>query len=73
MTDTDGMPIREVMRPIEVEHVYGITTGQLQKLRMRGNGPPFIKPTHRMVLYRRADVEAWLELHRVSSTSEPSK
>ena len=61
---------RELLRPFEVERLYGITTGQLQKLRMRAEGPPYMKPTHRMVFYRRIDIDAWLTLHRVNSTSE---
>lgn len=61
---------RKMLRPPEVEAVYGIGINHLQKLRMSGDGPPYCKPTHRMILYRRSDVEAWLEKHRVNSTSE---
>ena len=60
---------RQTLRPPEVEAVYGIGINHLQKLRMSGDGPAYCKPTHRMVLYRRSDIEAWLEQCRVTSTS----
>jgi len=70
MNDYNEQPHRSVLRPTEVECIYGISASHLQKLRMRGDGPSYIKPTHRMVLYRRADIEAWLDLHQINSTSE---
>ena len=61
---------RSTLRPEEVEAVYGISASQLQKHRMRRDGPAYSKPSHRMVLYRPIDIEAWLDSFRVRSTSE---
>ena len=51
-----------------VEARYGITQGQLGSLRFRGEGPSYSK-RGRMVRYRFADVERWLEAGLVSTTS----
>ncbi|MBI4001062.1 MAG: helix-turn-helix domain-containing protein [Nitrospira defluvii] len=40
-----------------------------QAWRTRGGGPPFIK-VGRLIRYRKADVDAWIESRRVSSTSD---
>lgn len=60
---------RETLRPEEIEAAYGISIGHLQKLRVSGGGPPFYKPTHRLVLYRRIELEQWLNQSRRDSTS----
>lgn len=48
----------------------GVSTSWLEKLRVRGDGPPYYKVSPRRVLYRIADLTAWMEEHRVRSTSE---
>ena len=46
----------------------GISTSKLAKWRMSGDGPPFAK-LGRRVVYRRADLEAWLAASLRTSTS----
>ena len=41
--------------------IPGMTTGALAQLRFKGTGPTYLKPTARKVLYRAADVRAWLD------------
>lgn len=41
----------------------------LEKLRLTGGGPRYLKPT-RSVVYQVADLDAWLDGRRFSSTSE---
>ena len=65
----DNCP-RLALRPDEVSKLYGVSPSQLQKYRLRGDGPPYFKLSHRMVLYRPADVETWLGQFEVRSTSE---
>jgi hypothetical protein len=61
----------EALTPEQVERVFpALTVGYLQKLRNKGGGPVYSKPTDKRVIYRRADIEAWLNASRVSSTSE---
>jgi hypothetical protein len=42
------------------------------QLRFRGEGPRYLKPSPRKVLYRWSDVEAWLEGTARTSTAEAS-
>ncbi|WZH38752.1 MAG: hypothetical protein PIR02_08775 [Microbacterium enclense] len=51
------------------ELVPGMTTTNLAQLRFKGRGPKFLKPTPRTVVYRRADIIAWLEASERTSTA----
>ena len=50
--------------------ILGVSTSWLEKLRVRGDGPPYFKVSPRRVLYGIGDLTAWMEEHRVRSTSE---
>jgi len=47
----------------------GLSASLLNKLRCRGDGPPYLKLCDR-VLYDRTDLDAWINAHRRHSTSE---
>ncbi|MBZ0251735.1 MAG: DNA-binding protein [Candidatus Methylomirabilis sp.] len=49
----------------------GIPVRSLEGLRLRGGGPKFTRAGKRKVLYLLADLQAWLEENRRSSTSDP--
>ncbi|GGM58622.1 helix-turn-helix transcriptional regulator [Microbacterium saperdae] len=49
--------------------IPGMTVGHLAQLRFTGKGPKFLKPTPRTVLYRTADIIAWLENSEQTSTA----
>lgn len=53
----------------EVSHICGMSVSWLQKRRVHGDGPPFIK-MGRSVRYRCVDIEAYLERQRRKSTSD---
>ena len=53
---------------IERETGGGITRRWLELAAHRGDGPPFLKISRRMVRYRRADFEAWLAAQRVGNS-----
>lgn len=55
------------------ELVPGMTKTNLSQLRFKGGGPKFLKPTPRTVVYRRADVIAWLEASERTSTAAVSR
>lgn len=42
------------------ELLPGVTIQGLAQMRYRGDGPPFFKPSPRVVLYRRADIAEWI-------------
>ncbi|MET3510826.1 helix-turn-helix transcriptional regulator [Plantibacter flavus] len=55
-------PVRAYLSPGEVcEIIPGMTPNNLAQLRFTGKGPKLLKPTPRTVVYREADVVAWLE------------
>jgi predicted DNA-binding transcriptional regulator AlpA len=49
--------------------LVGLSVATLAKMRCMGGGPPFLK-LGRRVLYRRADIKAWLDARRVRNTTE---
>jgi predicted DNA-binding transcriptional regulator AlpA len=53
--------IGEFIQPAEAAELTGISIAALAQLRHRGQGPRFYKPTARAVLYKRAEVLAWVE------------
>ncbi len=54
----------------EVEDIFGYPTKRfLEVAAMRGDGPPMLK-IGRSVRYRVSDLRAWIDSHRVTSTSD---
>jgi predicted DNA-binding transcriptional regulator AlpA len=53
----------------EAANVLGLAPSTLAKLRLTGNGPVYCK-LGRRVVYRRSDLEAWLESRVASDTSD---
>lgn len=51
---------------IERETHGGITRRWLELAAHRGDGPPFLKISRRMVRYRRVEFNAWLEAQRIA-------
>lgn len=50
--------------------LIGVSVSSLQKMRMRGDGPPYAKIGPR-VRYQPSTLREWVERHVVRSTSEP--
>lgn len=59
----------DVMRPDAAANYLALSVQRLARMRLEGSGPTFIK-LGRTVLYRRNDLEAWLNSRRRRSTSE---
>lgn len=53
----------------EAAKMLGLATSTLAKLRLNGNGPTYCK-LGRRVVYRRADLERWLDSHTARDTSD---
>lgn len=57
--------------PEEVcELIPGMTTPKLAQLRFRGEGPAYMKPTAKTVVYDRDEVLTWLRSTSRSGTTE---
>jgi predicted DNA-binding transcriptional regulator AlpA len=61
----------EVIHPTDAARFVGLSASTLAKLRLNGNGPIYCK-LGRRVVYRRADLEAWLESRIARNTTEAS-
>jgi predicted DNA-binding transcriptional regulator AlpA len=59
------------LRPHQVEALYGLSRKYLAHARARGDGPPFCKPSAKLVLYSVDELERWLAQRRRVSTSDP--
>jgi predicted DNA-binding transcriptional regulator AlpA len=59
-----------MLRPAGAATYLGLANSTLAKMRMSGNGPRFIKAGLRVVLYDQADLDAWLESRKRTSTME---
>lgn len=60
--------ITALITPDELAEYLGTTTQRLAVHRMNGTGPRFVKEGRR-VLYRRSDVEAWLDANTRDRTT----
>lgn len=56
----------------EAAEYVGVSVPTLNRWRVQGDGPPYVKIGSR-VRYRRADLDAWLSQRIVSSTSEAAE
>jgi len=57
------------LTPAEASTLIGISKSTLAKLRLKGDGPNYLK-IGKSILYRPADIEGWLDKRTFGSTSE---
>jgi len=60
----------ELLTPKEAATYLRVSTSYLNKLRVYGGGPKFVRFTKRKILYRKSDLDFWAAQHRFGSTSE---
>ena len=65
------MSPNELLSRDQIEAEYGLGRRWLELAAVRGDGPPMVKISWRMVRYRRSDFEDWLAAKTVTSTSQP--
>ncbi len=65
----EHLPV-EIERQAEVSRRTGISESTLEKKRLNGSGPPFVRLGRRSIGYIKSDVDAWLLARRCKSTSE---
>jgi predicted DNA-binding transcriptional regulator AlpA len=59
-----------ILRPRSASIYSGLSKSYLDKLRVRGGGPRFVRLGARMVGYDVRDLDTWLEERKRSSTSD---
>ena len=69
VANKDGTKVRNFMKKrfistLEAAEYLATTRGVLANLRLKGEGPSYVK-LRRRVLYDLHDLEAWLESHKV--------
>ena len=62
----------EMLTTRDVSKQYKLTESSLEKWRVAGVGPEYMKLS-RKVMYRRTDVERWLSENRRRSTSDSAR
>lgn len=65
MQDRDAL-----LTAVQVAELLHLAVGTLANWRTRGGGPPYARIGGR-ALYRRGDVEDWIDLQTRASTSDP--
>jgi hypothetical protein len=63
-------PALETLDEYQAADFLGVKVKTLRNWRVRGVGPAFLKYGGKLVRYRRADLLAWQESQRRTSTSE---
>jgi predicted DNA-binding transcriptional regulator AlpA len=66
------MQTKNLRAPAAAEYL-GMSLSTLAKMRLRGDGPIYMKAGPRVVLYDLADLDAWLDTRKRRSTSEPDR
>lgn len=56
--------------PESLAAILDVSTSWLQKKRCEGGGIPFAKVHYRKIIYKKADVLAYIERRRIQSTSQ---
>ena len=69
--EPDTVLDRPVMDAHEAAAYLRTTTSTLEKYRSYGGGPVFCRQSTRKILYRKTDLDAWLDGSARSSTSDP--
>ena len=72
-SESVGQPAPDIgyLRTPEAAKYLGVSVSWLEQGRCRGDGPKYFKPPGaKLVLYRRADLAAWVEAGARRSTSE---
>ena len=59
-----------LMRTEEAGRYLGLSPSLLNKLRLTGDGPAFVRLAGRAIRYRRADLDAWVAASVMQSTSQ---
>lgn len=60
----------QLMKTEEAGRYLGLSSSLLNKLRLTGGGPQFVRLAGRAIRYRRADLDAWIDASVAASTSQ---
>jgi predicted DNA-binding transcriptional regulator AlpA len=69
----DTTSTKIILRPPEASAYLGLSVSTLAKLRVRGNGPPFVKLGQRAVGYTREALDNFIDARTLASTSAATR
>lgn len=55
----------------QAAHYIGVTKGCLDRWRLQGKGPPWIRIGTRIIRYRIEDLDEWLRNNRIDPSGRP--
>ena len=58
------------LRPNNAATYLGLSSSTLAKMRLRGDGPAYIRMTARAIAYDQDDLDIWVDSRRRRSTSD---
>jgi len=70
MANRDPRGPDDLLRTTDAALLIGIETRTLEKWRVTGLGPPFVKISNRAVRYRHKDLQEWVNARLRNSTSD---
>ena len=59
-----------ILNEDEAARMLRLSTRTLQRKRLTGDGPPFIRLTERRIGYARETLESWIEQRQATSTTD---
>ena len=65
------MNSRRIFRTPEAAAYIGLSASTLEKLRLGGDGPEFVKLGRRAIGYDKGALDDWIDQRRRGSTSDP--
>jgi len=68
--ETVSLSPTDLLSPSAAAAYSGYSESTLAKFRCFGQGPRYLKPSTRKILYRRADIDNWLAQFQQNSTAE---
>lgn len=60
----------QLMKTEEAARYLGLSSSLLNKLRLTGGGPVFVRLAGRAIRYRRTDLDEWVAASAMASTSQ---
>lgn len=61
---------KRILRTDAAAEYVGLAGSTLEKMRLRGDGPPFVRLSAKSIGYDLADLDAWIVARKASSTSD---
>jgi excisionase family DNA binding protein len=68
-TQDQAVRTKRILRTAEAAVYLGLSVSMIEKMRLRGGGPSFVRLGSRAVWYDISALDAWLEEQRVPSTN----